>query len=156
MKKLLLLSAFFIFACSSDDSSNTNDTSNQTFLERFDGVVWQNDLFDPSDPENPQADPVYLVYNNSEYFFNAGWFDPELECASFKEGYNDDGLGCVGFITIDTNLSDNFKFINTDCEGDSGSVEAITFNNGNALRLIFSDGMQEQIFSRTNINNPCN
>jgi len=153
MKKLILLCSLFIFACSSDDS---NENSNGTFLERFDGVVWQNDLFDPSDPENPQADPVYLVFNNSEYFFSGGWFDPELECASFKEGYNDDGLGCVGFITIDTNLSDNFKFIITDCEGDSGSVEANTFDNGNALRLIFSDGMQEQIFSRTNISNPCN
>ena len=152
MKKLLLLSAFLIFACSSDDS---NDNSNGTFLERFDGVVWQNDLFDPSYPENPQADPVYLVFNNSEYFFSGGWFDPELECASFKEGYNDDGLGCVGFITIDINLSDNFKFIVTDCEGDSVSLEAITFDNGNALRLI-SDDIQEQIFLRTNISNPCN
>ena len=41
MKKLLLLSALFIFACSSDDSSDTNDSSNQTFLERYDGVVWE-------------------------------------------------------------------------------------------------------------------
>ena len=41
MKKLLLLSAFLILACSSDDSSDS-DNSNQTFLERFDGVVWEN------------------------------------------------------------------------------------------------------------------
>ena len=34
MKKLLLLSALIVFACS--DSSDTNDNSNQTFLERFD------------------------------------------------------------------------------------------------------------------------
>jgi len=40
MKKLLLLSALFIFTCSSDDSSDTNNNSNQTFLERFDGVFW--------------------------------------------------------------------------------------------------------------------
>lgn len=153
MKKLLLLSALLIFACSSD-SSDTNENSNQTFLERFDGVVWENDLFDPLDPENPQADPVFLVFNNNEYFFNSGWFDPEFECVSFKEGYNDDGLGCEELITIGANLSDNFKFIITDCEGDGGSVEAITFDNGNALRLIY--GMQEQIFLRTNISNPCN
>ena len=43
MKKLLLLFALLIFACSSDDSSDTNDNSNQTFLERFDGVVWESD-----------------------------------------------------------------------------------------------------------------
>jgi hypothetical protein len=41
MKKLLLLSALLILACNSDDSSDTNDNSNQTFLERFDGVVWE-------------------------------------------------------------------------------------------------------------------
>lgn len=40
MKKLLLLSAILIFSCSSDDS---NDNSNQTFFERYDGVVWELD-----------------------------------------------------------------------------------------------------------------
>ena len=39
MKRLHLLSALLIFACSSDDSSNDNNT--ETFLERYDGVVWQ-------------------------------------------------------------------------------------------------------------------
>ena len=38
MKKLHLLSALLIFACSSDDNDNN---SNHTFLERFDGVVWE-------------------------------------------------------------------------------------------------------------------
>ena len=38
MKKLLLISALLIFACSSDDS---NDNSNQTFLEKYNGVVWK-------------------------------------------------------------------------------------------------------------------
>ena len=41
MKKLLLLSALLIFACSSDDSSNS-DLMEETFLERYDGVVWEN------------------------------------------------------------------------------------------------------------------
>ena len=49
MKKLLLLCALLIFACSSDEGNDDYDnSSNQTFLERYDGVVWQNDLFDPS------------------------------------------------------------------------------------------------------------
>ena len=47
MKKLLLLSALLIFACSSDDSNDNNGDSNQTFLERYDGVVWVNDLYEP-------------------------------------------------------------------------------------------------------------
>ena len=40
MKKVLLLTLFIslVFACSSDDSS---DNSNQTFLERFDGKLFE-------------------------------------------------------------------------------------------------------------------
>ena len=58
MKKLLLLSALLIFACSSDDSSDTNDSSNQTFLERFDGVVWQS--------EATEVD-AFLIIDNDNY-----------------------------------------------------------------------------------------
>ena len=41
MKKLLLISALLIFACSSDDSSDNDDNSNQTFLEKYDGIIWE-------------------------------------------------------------------------------------------------------------------
>ena len=37
MKKLLLLSALLIFACSSDDSIG----GDQLFLEKYDSVVWE-------------------------------------------------------------------------------------------------------------------
>ena len=84
MKKLLLLSALLTFACSSDDSSYTNDNSNQTFLERFDGVVWEgaldnnslviidNDNFSFKYVINGNCEVVYLgVYNeNIEGGFN--------------------------------------------------------------------------------------
>ena len=53
MKKLILISAFLIFACSSDDSS---DNSNQTFLERYDGVVWEVD--------NYETNPYYGVLSH--------------------------------------------------------------------------------------------
>ena len=62
MKKLILLSALFIFACSSDDSSDTNDNSNQTFLERFEGVVWQS--------EATEVD-AFLIFDNDNY--SAKW-----------------------------------------------------------------------------------
>jgi len=41
MKKLLLLSALFVFACSSDDGSNSDDNSAETFLEKYDGIIWE-------------------------------------------------------------------------------------------------------------------
>ena len=64
MKKLLLLSALLIFACSSDDDSNNNedDNSNQTFLERYDGVVWK----------VSQSDDVGHLNNKITFFNNPG------------------------------------------------------------------------------------
>ena len=41
MKKLLLLSGLLIFACSSDDDSNSDDNSPETFLEKYDGIIWE-------------------------------------------------------------------------------------------------------------------
>jgi acetyltransferase-like isoleucine patch superfamily enzyme len=59
MKKILyLFLAVTIFACSSDDSSDTNDDNNQTFLERFDGVVWQS--------EATEVD-AFLIIDNDNY-----------------------------------------------------------------------------------------
>ena len=50
MRKLLLFSALLIFACSSDDSNdNGNDNSNQTFLEKYDGIIWEDITFDTSE-----------------------------------------------------------------------------------------------------------
>ena len=47
MRKILILSALFIFSCSDD----SNDNSNQTFLERYDGVFWFHlSLVDNGDP----------------------------------------------------------------------------------------------------------
>jgi hypothetical protein len=47
MKRILILTTILVFACSSDDSSDTNDNSNQNFLEKYDGVIWKDvdDLF---------------------------------------------------------------------------------------------------------------
>ena len=58
MKRILILTTILIFACSSDDSSDTNDNSNQTFLERFDGVVWQS--------EATEVD-AFLIIDNDNY-----------------------------------------------------------------------------------------
>ena len=63
MKKLLILSALLIFACSDDDSNNNeDDNSNQTFLERYDGVVWK----------VSQSDDVGHLNNKITFFNNPG------------------------------------------------------------------------------------
>tara|TARA_B100001094_G_C17857179_1_gene635607 strand:- start:42 stop:530 length:489 start_codon:yes stop_codon:yes gene_type:complete len=61
MKKLFLLSAILIFACSSDDSNDNN--SNQTFLEKYDGIIWveYEDIY----VEGEDEDNAYLRFNNN-------------------------------------------------------------------------------------------
>ena len=60
MKKLLLFSILLIFACSGDDSSSSddNDLIEETFLERYDGVIWQ--ILDDSG----EAGETYVRFNN--------------------------------------------------------------------------------------------
>ena len=62
MKKLLLLSALLIFACGSDSSdSDDNDLMEETFLERYDGVVWGSTF-----SEDGVEYTSYLRFNNDD------------------------------------------------------------------------------------------
>ena len=89
MKKLLLLSALLIFACSSDDSSNDDDNSNQTFLERYDGVVWEYVDYVPNTNYGR-----YNIFYNSDYIFWREVFadppDPFVECDYEFFGYSEE------------------------------------------------------------------
>ena len=83
MKKLLLLSALLIFACSSDDSSDSddNDLMEETFLERYDGVVWQS----VEDNPTPPLGSITTFYNNPRMF--------RRNCYEFYFGIINDDLG---------------------------------------------------------------
>ena len=61
MKKLVLFLFIvpLIYSCN-EDSSNDDVTNNQTFLEEYGGVIWQDTTNDPSDPENF----FYSVFTN--------------------------------------------------------------------------------------------
>ena len=64
MKKLLLLSALLIFACSSDDGNdNGDDNSNQTFLEKYDGIIWENTMDTFTDFRRYNNDPINWYTN---------------------------------------------------------------------------------------------
>jgi hypothetical protein len=72
MKKLLLLSALLIFACSSDDSSNNEDNSNQTFLEKYDGIIWEDITFDTSEGFRRYNNDPINWYTNFNDMMGAG------------------------------------------------------------------------------------
>ena len=108
MNKLLLLSALFIFTCS--DSSDTNDTSNQTFLERYDGVVWN--IIDAS-----VTSGLIMFSNNTQ-----GWIEKSDNNAN-DEFCNDYAFGVPFDICID----------NTN--GCVNNVATIIENLGNRLKI---------------------
>ena len=123
MKKLLLLSALFIFACS--DSSDTNDNSNQTFLERFDGVVWE---------DNELSEIRYTRINNDTTNFFTRYGDDftgvvVYECSDWQYEVTESGVD----ITVTTNIENNFSYNYVYPEGDGGDTFIIARENGNVL-----------------------
>ena len=150
MKKLLLLSALLIFACSSDDSSDSddNDLMEETFLERYDSVVWENTGFD-GDDNIPYVSGI--VFSNNPPSFNEYYeefpednIQPECFQYYFDEEFTDVD-GDVIFLRIIENLGNSFIF-----EGD-GLQTIITANDvGNSISI--SNGGTAY---RTNSENPC-
>ena len=123
MKKLLLLSALLIFACSSDDSSN--DNSNQTFLERYDGVVWE---------DNELSEIWYVRTNNdiTNLFTSYGNDYTGVfvyECSDWQYEAAESGVD----ITVTTNIENNFSYNYVYPEGDGGDTFIIARENGNVL-----------------------
>tara|TARA_B110000908_G_C10209841_1_gene429627 strand:+ start:464 stop:907 length:444 start_codon:yes stop_codon:yes gene_type:complete len=146
MKKILLLSAFLIFACSSDDDSKDSN-SNETFLERYDGVVWINDLYNPSFPENEEVDPVYYIFQNQDIYLDAAWYDSELECASMDTDWGTFFLS----LSIIENLNNNLII-----QENTGTTLSFTVSSdGQVLTESFNNSEEIQTFSRTNLSNPC-
>ena len=141
MKKLLLLSALFIFSCSDD----SNDNSNQTFLERYDGVVWDEDFYST----NPEYSYRIIVSNNPK-------------SVTFNEIVNiddTDDLGCykevIGneFFRIIENSGDRLVYI----EEATQYITRLTVNNN--VNLVSEgeqiNGLYTEYFSKTQFSNPC-
>ncbi|MDC0380935.1 hypothetical protein OAM52_04615 [Flavobacteriaceae bacterium] len=140
MKKLLLLSALFVFACSGDNSS---DSSNQTFFEKYDGVVWQ---------EETLEDYLSRIQiNNGNTITRKSYFveDGDVYCdISTLLGSN--------FIEVNEN---SFSW-NEQAEY-NGVIETwittvTATNNGNNLIIEYSDDPDyPEYYSRTTLTDPC-
>ena len=140
MKKLLLLSALFVFACSGDNSS---DSSNQTFFEKYDGVVWQ---------EETLEDYLSRIQiNNGNTITRKSYFveDGDVYC-------NISTLLGSNFIEVNEN---SFSW-NEQAEY-NGVIETwittvTATNNGNNLIIEYSDDPDySEYYSRTTLTDPC-
>ena len=161
MKKILLLSVLLIFACSSDDSNDNNDNnnSNQTFLERYDGVVWTyQGLEDPNDPffnqgcffeDNPLTNTFYLTNNPpSQLAFDI--FDPLLPCIITL-------FSNPNYIIVQ-NSENVFSYTYEDSEGTYLRTYTVS-NDGNTLEFQDENCISPLLglFTRIEVeSNPCN
>ena len=133
MKKLLLLSALLIFACSSDDDSQED----QTFLERYNGIVWE------TSPESNVTYVQRLMFTNN----------PKAILSYFEE----DNSGDCTTIAIGTNCSDcyiiyennNILSIGSDTE-----VISIFTVSSDGLTLSY-DSYDDGICNKTNLTEVC-
>ena len=151
MKKLLLLSALLIFACSSDDSSDSddNDLMEETFLEKYDGVVWESDEWASI---NDTGVWRYIIFNDASDFLTIVTDDNIIECVNIYEFSNEEG-----YISISANSENNFVFNWAEIDSETEDVDTITItaiNNGNNIEWLSTiNGLTS--FTRTNISTPC-
>ena len=154
MKKLFPLLVLLIFSCSSDDDSSSTA---QLFLEKYDGVVWNEDLYN----------------SNPDYSYNIV-FTKTPPTVTFNETYMND-MNCY-VVPIGSSYTDENGTITTsvvestedtivlDFEEDYlGEIDLYrtTFyvqNNGNSMVVEISEGDEPatEYYSKTNLNNPCN
>ena len=142
MKKLLLLSVLLIFACSSDDSNDNN--SNQTFLEKYNGVVWE---------ESDGSISTITFFAN-----------PPAMRTSLDENF--DGVYCSYYVFGDENPDGYIEIIEmSEDEIILSYVDYYDFSTSNAtfnvensasiLRVTNNIDNDESYLYRTNLTNPC-
>ena len=104
MKKLLLLSALFIFACSSDDGNN------ETFLERYNGVVWD------IEADGGGAEHTSVAFTNQPQGFIGGGDDITDECYEVVFGvpYESTIDAYTYLVTIIENSQNSLEYLFTE------------------------------------------
>jgi hypothetical protein len=154
MKKLLLLSALLIFACSSDDSSDNNDDSNQTFLEKYDGVFWK----EIDNEQDFASDYEYWLIFNQNSSYDCESFESNCNCATPFNWGEEDEEGNSYVISEDSperlvvlvTEVDNFQTYQYTI-----SIDAI--NNGTRIEVRISDGDSNEVEYYDRVSEqPCN
>jgi hypothetical protein len=143
MKNILyLFLAVTIFACSSDDSSNTNDNSNQTFLERYDGVVWRGTI------ENEHDVRVQFINSPMSWVYYDDVTNPSI-CETYL--FNDETQN------PQMNLINNSGNILTIEEMSDYPIQySFTVNEvDNTLTLEETAITSYTVFERTTLTDPC-
>lgn len=141
MKKLLyLFLALTVIACSNDDSSEP-----QTFFQKYDGVVWQEDTSEPDYTYRVQinngSQPSITYY---EEYAGSSYCDSSLvESAGELTEVNEDS-----FVLFYEYTEDNIVY--------SYTVTLVVSGGGNQLTVTDSDDPDfPDTYSRTTLTDPC-
>jgi hypothetical protein len=135
MKKLLyLLFAIILLGCGSDD-----DISVQTFFEKYDGVVWQDQS------------------TNDSSFYNKIQFKANKSTKSF------DGVNCKSVSILSDKISSVGENTFTFTDNKYGTPESDIFtvsSDGLTLNQEYVIGTESydenyKVYKRTNLNDPC-
>ena len=141
MKKLILLLFIpIVFACSSDDEDNN---SNETFLEKYNGVVW----------EINEDTTVYIRFNNDTLNWLTSYEFNEVD--GYECGNLISGNPSVNF-SILINSGDNFTYSNQYPGEDAEDVYITVSDNGNILEIVNPSHNSQATFLRSDLNEiPC-
>lgn len=145
MKKFILLFVLTIVSCSSE-SEESNDNSNQNFLEKYDGVIWK----DADDTDGYYIDFNPIGYNECD--FEGGFY----YSGSTIWGEVNDGDWVVSVVENSTERL-VIEYTETNDFGQTYSylVEIDAINNGDRIEVEQSDTAVIQYADRVS-NSPCN
>lgn len=154
MRKIFFLSALFILSCSGDDDSNSTA---QLFLEKYDGVVWNEDIYD-SDPDYSYK--IVFTKTPPTVTFNETYMN-DVDCYVVPIGssYTDEN-GTITTSVVESTENTIVLDFEEDYQGDIYLYRSTISvqNNENSMVVETSEDGESytEYYSRTNLNNPCN
>ena len=143
-----------MLSCSGDDDSNSTA---QLFLEKYDGVVWNEDIYD-SDPDYSYKivftkTPPTVTFN--ETYMN----DPYCYVVPIGSSYTDEN-GTITTSVVESTEDTIVLDFEEDYQGDIYLYRSTISvqNNENSMVVETSEDGESytKYYSRTNLNNPCN
>ena len=156
MKKLLYLFLVLgLFACSDDE-----DNSNQTFLEKYDGVVWESPFFISNPQDEGEIESIkYIIFNDDNQFLTV--YQPHLininenPCLELVDGLNPNGE--TYSITLNNSEALHLVIDNAESGGEFSIVEVTVTGDIMTWDLSYSnttDTLQASYY-RSEDENPC-
>ena len=128
MKKIFLLSALLIFACSSDDSTSDDNDLMGTFLDIYNGVVWKVSQSDDDGHLNTRI----TFFNNPDSYIVYYAADDLCVTVVFGETYGEADEEQVT-ITIHNESENSIIFKQQETGEDDFYVSFTANSNGNSL-----------------------